>query len=57
VEIDRQTIVSLLRERGEHEKAEQADQQLPDRVDHEHDGQQLEQFGLNPQEVISKIGL
>jgi hypothetical protein len=57
VEIDKQTIVSLLRERGDHEKAEQADKQLPDKVDHEHHGHRLEQFGLNPQEVISKIGL
>jgi DNA-binding protein H-NS len=55
MQIDKQEIVNLLREKGDHEKANQAEQQLPDTVDHEKHKELLEQVGVNPQELISKL--
>jgi hypothetical protein len=55
MQIDKQEIVKLLREKGEDDKAQQAEQQLPDKVDHEEHKNLLEQIGVNPQELISKL--
>jgi hypothetical protein len=55
MEIDKQEIVSLLRERGEHDKASQAEQQLPDKVDHEQHKGLLDQVGVDPQELLGKL--
>lgn len=47
MQIDKQTILNLIREHGNPKHADTADQQLPDQVDtNEHKGL-LEQFGLN----------
>jgi hypothetical protein len=54
VKIDKQQIVELLRERGEHDKAAQAEQQLPQQVDHEEHSDLLNQLGVEPQEVLSQ---
>ena len=53
--IDKQQIINLLREQGDHEKAQQAEQQLPDKVDHEQHQSVLQQLGINPQELLSKL--
>lgn len=55
MEIDKQQIVQMLREQGDHDKAQQAEQQLPDKVDHEQHKDMLEQFGVNPHELLSKL--
>jgi hypothetical protein len=55
MEIDKQQIISMLRERGEHDKAEQAERQLPEKVDHEEHGGMLSQFGVNPQELLGRL--
>jgi len=55
VEIDKQQIIQMLRDQGDHDKAQQAEQQLPDKVDHEQHKDMLEQFGVNPQELLSKL--
>ena len=54
MEIDKTTIVSMLRERGDQAKAGQAERELPDRVDTERDGSLLERVGINPQDLIEK---
>lgn len=56
MQIDKQQIVSLLRERGEHGKASEAEQQLPDQVDHEEHGGLLGRLGVDPQEVLGRLG-
>ena len=53
--IDKEQIIQLLRERGEHDKAQKAEQQLPQKVDHEEHQGLLQQFGVDPQELISKL--
>jgi hypothetical protein len=57
MQIDKQEIVNLLRERGEHDKASQAEQQLPDKVHHEQHKDLLDQIGVEPQELLSKLKL
>ena len=56
MEIPKDKILDLLRQRGEHDKAEQADQELPDQVDTEEHGGLLERFGINPQELLGGLG-
>ena len=54
MQIDKQTILDLLRERGGPEQASQAEQQLPDQVDTDQHAGLLQRFGLDPQELIQK---
>ncbi len=53
MEIPKEQILSLLRDRGQQDQAEQADQQLPDQVDPEQHAGLLEKFGIDPQELLS----
>jgi hypothetical protein len=55
MQFDKQEIIKLLREQGQHDKASKAEQQLPDQVDHEQHADLLQQVGLNPQELLSKL--
>lgn len=53
--IDKNQIIQLLREQG-HPQADQAEQELPDQVDTDQHAGLLEKFGLNPQELLGKLG-
>jgi len=55
VQIDKQQIIQMLREQGDHDKAQKAEQELPDKVDPEEHKNLLQQFGINPQDLISKL--
>jgi hypothetical protein len=55
MEIDKQQIIQMLRDQGDDDKAQQAQQQLPDKVDHEQHQDLLQELGVNPQELISKL--
>jgi hypothetical protein len=65
MEIPKEKILELIRQRGDEGQAAQADQELPDQVDPEQHSGLLEKFGINPQELLSgglgglgdKIGL
>jgi hypothetical protein len=65
MEIPKEKILELIRQRGDESQASQADQELPDQVDPEQHSGLLEKFGINPQELLSgglgglgdKIGL
>lgn len=56
MEIPKDEILKLLRERGESDQAQQAEQELPDQVDPERDSGLLSRFGLEPQELIGMLG-
>jgi hypothetical protein len=43
-------------DRGDDQKAQQADQQLPDQVDPEQHGDLLKQVGIDPGEVLGGLG-
>jgi hypothetical protein len=55
MEIPKDKILELLRQRGDHDKAEQADRQLPDQVDPERDRGILEQLGIDPQDLLGNL--
>lgn len=53
--IDRSQIIDLLRSRGENQKADQAEQELPGTVDTEKDSGLLARFGLDEQAIIGGL--
>jgi hypothetical protein len=55
MEIPKDKVLELLRERGDHDKAEQADKELPDQVDHEQHSDQLQKYGIDPKELAGKL--
>ena len=56
MQIDKNEILKLLRSRGEADKAAQAEQELPEKVDPDEHGGLLERFGVNPKDLLSKLG-
>jgi hypothetical protein len=56
MEIPKDKIIELLRSRGDRDKAEQAGSQLPDTVDTEKHAELLSKLGIDPQDVLSKLG-
>jgi hypothetical protein len=56
MEIPKDQILQLLRDRGDHDKAQNADQQLPDKVDPEQHSDLLGKLGINPSELLGGIG-
>jgi hypothetical protein len=57
MEIPKDKIIALLRDRGEHDKADKAERELPDKVDHEEHSNLLEEHGIDPKDLLGKIGL
>jgi hypothetical protein len=57
VEIPKDKIIEFLKERGDHDKAAQAEQELPDQVDHEQHSDLLAKHGIDPKELLGKVGL
>ena len=55
MQLDKNMILDLLRERGQQDQASQAEQQLPDQVDTDRDAGLLQKFGLDPQELLQKF--
>jgi hypothetical protein len=56
MEIPKDKIIELLKERGDDDKAAQAEQELPDKVDHEEHSDLLAKHGIDPKELVGKIG-
>ena len=56
MQIDKAQILDLLRSQGDEQKAQQADEQLPGQVDTDQHAGLLESLGLNPMDLISKLG-
>lgn len=54
--IDKSQILDLLRSKGDHARAEEADRELPDQVDTDRDGGLLSKFGLDVGDIIAKLG-
>jgi hypothetical protein len=55
MKFDKQQIVDLLKKRGEHDKAAQAESDLPDQVDSDQHADHLGKLGLNPSELASEV--
>jgi hypothetical protein len=56
MQIDKSQILDLLRSQGDDQKAEQADRELPGQVDTDEHAGLLAKLGLDPMELISKLG-
>lgn len=56
MQIDKDMILNLLRQRGDTQQADQAAQELPNSVDTDRDAGLLERFGLNPQDLMQQFG-
>ncbi|MCW2530212.1 MAG: hypothetical protein JWM76_5072 [Pseudonocardiales bacterium] len=56
--IDKDQILQLLKSQGQHDEAAQAGTELPDQVDTDNDDHagMLSKFGLNPADLLSKLG-
>lgn len=55
MQIDKDKIIGMLRDRGDHDQAQQADREMPDKVDPERDQGLLERYGIEPRELMSKF--
>ncbi len=53
--VDKDTILQMLRSNGQHDQANQAQQELPDQVDTDQHAGLLGKFGINPAELIAKF--
>jgi hypothetical protein len=55
MQIDKNQILELLRSQGEHGKADQADQDLPDQVDTDEHGGLLGNLGIDPMALLGTL--
>jgi hypothetical protein len=55
MEIPKDKILDLLREKGQDDKVQQAEQELPDQVDPERDSGLLSKLGIDPQDLLGKF--
>jgi hypothetical protein len=57
VEIPKEKIIEQLKKEGQSEKAQKLEAELPAKVDHELHSDILEKHGVNPHELLGKVGL
>jgi hypothetical protein len=56
MEIPKEKVLDVLREKGAEDKLEQAAAELPDPVDPEKHADQLRNCGVDPQDLLGSIG-
>jgi hypothetical protein len=56
MEIPKDKILEFLKERGDHDKAERADRELPKTVDTDRDQGILDRLGIDPQDLPGNLG-
>ena len=55
MQIDKAQIIEMLRQQGNNDQADQADQELPDQVDTDQHTDLLQRFGLDPKELLGRF--
>jgi hypothetical protein len=55
MQVDKRTVIDLIKEQMGSEHADRAAQQLPEQVDHEQHADVLQQFGENPQDLMTRF--
>jgi hypothetical protein len=55
MQVDKSQIIELLKSRGDHDKAAQADSELPDKVDPEQDAGLLGKLGIEPADLLKNL--
>jgi hypothetical protein len=56
MQIPKEQILELLRSRGDQDKANQAEGELPDQVDTDQHAGLLEKLGINPSDLLGQLG-
>jgi hypothetical protein len=56
MQIDKAQILELLRNAGDHGKADQAQQELPDQVDTDQHAGLLQKLGIDPAQLLAQLG-
>ena len=56
MQIPKEQILEFLRSRGDQDKAQQAEGELPDQVDTDQDQGLLSKYGIDVQDLMSKFG-
>jgi hypothetical protein len=56
MQISKDQIIDFLRQQGQQDKAEQAQQELPDQVDTDQHADLLSRFNIGPKELLGKLG-
>jgi hypothetical protein len=56
MEIPKAWVVQMLRDRGDHDRAQRADQQLPARVDPSRHWDLLARLGIGPRDLPGRVG-
>jgi hypothetical protein len=56
MEIPKDKIIEMIKQHGKADQAGQAEQELPDQVDPERDSGLLTKFGLEPKDLLGKLG-
>ena len=55
MQIPKEKVLELLRERGQDDQAAEADRELPEQVDPQQHGDLLSKFGIDPQDLAGKL--
>jgi predicted Rdx family selenoprotein len=56
MEIPKDKIIEMIKQHGHADQAGEAEQELPDQVDPERDSGLLSKFGLEPKDLLGKLG-
>ena len=56
MQIPKDKILEMLQQQGKGDQVDRAKQELPDQVDTDQHANLLQKFGLNPQDLLSKLG-
>lgn len=56
MQISKDQVLQLLRDKGQSDQADQAQQDLPDQVDTDQHADLLSKFHLDPSELLGKFG-
>lgn len=55
MEIDKHQIIDMLKSKGDDDKAQRAQTELPDKVDTDKDAGLLSKFGIDPTDLLGKL--
>jgi len=54
--LDKEQIINFLKSLGKDDDAARAESELPDKVDTDKDRDLLEKFGVDPKEMLGRLG-
>jgi hypothetical protein len=54
MQLDKEWVLGELKKEGQSSQVQQAIQELPDKIDHQHDAELLTKFGLDPGKLAEK---